>query len=182
MKILGKSLYGMVQMKVSDVIFISGPISHIPFLMYADDTQLEPESIDILVDDLELSLNDIRNWMLFNKLKLNEEKTEIILCNPKNFDIPISSLKFGDEIINFSKTGKNLGVVFDEKLNLNNHIASVSKIVYTEIRRLKQITNFISSKSGLQKLASLFVLSRLVHLCFNTFFEWSTWCHGCHKK
>ena len=70
-------------------------------------------------------------------------------------------MKFGDEIIHFSKTGKNLGVVFDEKLNLNDHIAAVSKTVYTEIRRLKQITNFISSKSSLQKLASSFVLSRL---------------------
>ena len=138
---------------------------NMPFHMYADDTQLylslEPDSIDVLVDKVEICLNDIRDWMILNKLKLNEDKTEIILCNPKNYDVPISSLKFGNEIINFSKSGKNLGVIFDEKLNLNDHIASVSKTVYTEIRRLKQISNFISSKSSLQKLASSFILSRL---------------------
>ena len=99
--------------------------------------------------------------MLMNKLKLNEEKTEIILCNPKKFDIHISSLKFGDEVVNFSNSGKNLGVVFDEKLNMNEHITSVSKTVYSEIRRLKQVRNFITSKSSLQKLASSFILSRL---------------------
>ena len=133
--------------------------------MYADDTQLyisiEPDNIDVLVSNLELCLNDIRNWMLINKLKLNEEKTEIILCNPKKFDIHISSLKFGDEVVNFSNAGKNLGVIFDEKLNMNEHITSVSKTVYSEIRRLKQVRNFITSKSSLQKLASSFILSRL---------------------
>ena len=99
---------------------------NMPFHMYADDTQLyisiEPDNIDVLVSNLELCLNDIRNWMLINKLKLNEEKTEIILCNPKKFDIHISSLKFGDEVVNFSNSGKNLGVIFDEKLNMNEHI------------------------------------------------------------
>ena len=138
---------------------------NMPFHMYADDTQLyisiEPDNIDVLVSNLELCLNDIRNWMLINKLKLNEEKTEIILCNPKKFDIHISSLKFGDEVVNFSNSGKNLGVIFDEKLNMNEHITSVSKTVYSEIRRLKQVRNFITSKSSLQKLASSFILSRL---------------------
>ena len=60
---------------------------NMPFHMYADDTQLylslEPENIDVLVNNLELCMNDIRNLMLLNKLKLNEEKTEIILCNPR---------------------------------------------------------------------------------------------------
>ena len=105
-----------------------------------------------------------RSWPVafhFPSTPPTEEKTEIILCNPKNFDIPISSLKFGDETIKFSKSGKNLGVVFDEELNMHEHITSVSKTVYTEIRRLKQISNFISSKSSLQKLASSFILSRL---------------------
>ena len=88
-------------------------------------------------------------------------KQKLFYVTLKNYDSPISSLKFGNEVISFSKSGKNLGVIFNEKLNLNDHIASLSKTVYTEIRRLKQISNFITSKSSLKKLASSFILSRL---------------------
>ena len=55
--------------------------------MYADDTQLymsiEPTNVHDLVNTLELCINDVKTWMLENKLKLNDEKTEILLCNPK---------------------------------------------------------------------------------------------------
>lgn len=90
-----------------------------------------------------------------------KKKQKSFYVTQKKFDIHISSLKFGDEVVHFSKSGKNLGVIFDEKLNMNEHITSVSKTVYSEIRRLKQVRNFITSKSSLQKLASSFILSRL---------------------
>ena len=55
--------------------------------MYADDTQLylavEPSNICDLVFSFESCINDIKNWMLINKLKLNDDKTEIMLINPK---------------------------------------------------------------------------------------------------
>ena len=56
-------------------------------------------------------------------------KQKLFYVTLKNYDSPISSLKFGNEVISFSKSGKNLGVIFYEKLNLNDHIASVSKTV-----------------------------------------------------
>ena len=59
--------------------------------MYADDTQLyisiEPTNVHDLVNTLELCINDVKTWMLENKLKLNDEKTEVLLCNPKKYDV-----------------------------------------------------------------------------------------------
>ena len=56
--------------------------------MYADDTQLylsiEPNNINVLVESIEACIKDVKDWMYINKLKLNQDKTEIILCNPKN--------------------------------------------------------------------------------------------------
>ena len=73
---------------------------------YADDSQLylsiKPSNINDLVFSLEKCISEVKDWMNTNKLKLNDEKTEVVLINPKNYDVDISSLKIGDEDIVFS--------------------------------------------------------------------------------
>ena len=80
--------------------------------MYADDTQLylsiEPNNINVLVKNIEACVKDVKDWMFINKLKLNQDKTEIILCNSKNYDISVNNIQCGDESICFSKFGKKL--------------------------------------------------------------------------
>ena len=53
-------------------------------------------------------LIDIKEWMLANKLKLNDDKTEFLLFNPRSFDIETNSLIFGSETINLSPSAKLL--------------------------------------------------------------------------
>ncbi|KAK3091754.1 hypothetical protein FSP39_022385 [Pinctada imbricata] len=73
---------------------------------YADDTQLYIV-IEPLVDWNNISrrltecLNDIREWMATNMIKLNEEKTEVMVFAPKNkiSSLQELSLLFGDNII-----------------------------------------------------------------------------------
>ena len=95
-----------------------------------------------------------------NKLKLNDEKTETILINPKKFDVNVSSLKIGDEDIVFNDKAKNLGIFLDNELSMKYQISNLSKAVYLEIRRLKHISKFVS-ESCLKTLAASFILSRL---------------------
>ena len=59
---------------------------------------------------------------------------------------------------------------------IRNHIASVSKTVYIEIRKLKQMANFIISTSSLHALS--FTLSRLDYR--NSLF--SKLCSSCYSK
>ena len=84
--------------------------------MYADNTQIylsiESPDIFVLISSLENCLNDIKYWMLVNKFKLNDEKTEIILCNHKNYNITVDELSVGKEKINILKTAKKLGSIF----------------------------------------------------------------------
>ena len=122
---------------------------------------LEPNNINVLVDNIEACIKDVKDWMYLNKLKLNQDKTEIIICNPKKFDISINNIQCGDESICFSNSGKNLGVILDDKLSMSEHILSISRSIYCEIRRMKQISNFVSSECSLKKIASSFILSRL---------------------
>ena len=132
--------------------------------MYAEYTQLylsiEPSNVSALVYDLEKCIRDVKNWMLINKLKLNDDKTESILCNPKSYKVVVDKINVGSDSIHFTNVARNLGVIIDENLNMNQHISQLSRAVYFEIRRLRQMSSFVN-ESSLKTLASSFILSRL---------------------
>ena len=131
---------------------------------YADDTQLylsiEPSNVHDLIFTLEQCIEDVKNWMHVNKLKLNDDKTEAILINPKKYEIDNDHLSIGEEKVKFANYAKNLGVYIDENLSMNCHITNISKAVYLEIRKLKHMSKFVN-ESSLKTLATSFVLSRL---------------------
>ena len=136
----------------------------IDFHMYADDTQIYM-SMDTLQPShekskLETCLKSVKDWMLSNKLKLNDEKTEVIVCNPRQFVFHFDSILIGEQSIEPSHCARNLGVFIDNKLNMNDHISHMCKSIYLELRRLKQASKYLN-QSSLKTLASSFVLSRL---------------------
>ena len=102
---------------------------------YADDTQLNmamDHSNNNWRDGLariQLCVSEIREWMNQNMLKLNDDKTELIvftlkykqnLCN----DL---SITIGDTVVDCSSQVKDLGVIFDRVLSLRQHVTYTSK-------------------------------------------------------
>ena len=75
-------------------------------------------------------ITDIRQWMLVNKSKLNNDKIELskILPQSQHEHITPSSIKIGTEPINTSAKAKNLGVIIDPSLNLASHITTTCRI------------------------------------------------------
>ena len=78
------------------------------FHLYADDTQLylafkpsEPSSIDNNISRLEKCVDDIRQWMKLNLLKLTDDKTEllVITSRPSRSQSLDISFKVGDQYI-----------------------------------------------------------------------------------
>ena len=55
---------------------------------------------------------------------------------------------------------KSIGVYLSINLPMECHITNICKSIYLEIRRLKQMSNFIDENS-LKTLAASFILSRL---------------------
>ena len=133
--------------------------------MYADDTQLYkslPSHADVsLLSTMELCINDVGNWMINNKLKLNKDKTEVLLCDPKKLCTSMPNhISIDNEKILFSTKAKNLGVVFDNMLSMDLHINHVSRMLYCELRRIGQMSGFLNETS-MKTLMSAFLLSRL---------------------
>ena len=95
-------------------------------------------------------------------LKLNNSKTEFfVAASPHNLNkLQDVSLKIGDITISPSSTIKNLGVIFDHKMSMENHVKSLVKTVNFHLRNIYRIRRFITFESCHHLVRSL-VLSRL---------------------
>ena len=109
--------------------------------LYADDTQIyitlpksEQEMSLALLQDCLL---DVGDWMRSSKLKLNPDKTEVLLFGTKLHRKEFMK-HFHTKLLNHEMTptdlSRNLGVVFDGGLNFRKHISLVCRSCYHHIR------------------------------------------------
>ena len=67
---------------------------------YADDTQLQnsatPDRLPDLIDSMPLCIDDIKDWMTDNKLKLNDDKTEVMIISSSRMSTALSIPEYFD--------------------------------------------------------------------------------------
>lgn len=160
--VLGPIIYCMFTRPLGQIISRHGLSYH----CYADDTQLYTDfnSIDCndISNKLESCLSEIVDWMQLNRLKLNRDKTELILFSQRgrpdfspNFNLEIGS----HEVFPVSVV-KNLGVFFDNNLSMESQINSICKSCYFQIRSIGKIRRYISDAACKTLIHSL-VISKL---------------------
>ena len=103
------------------------------FHFYADDTQLYVSFKDCDVDVARLRVDDcvadIRHWMVVNELKLNHDKTEIMLIYWKYHTRPFFSyFSMGNERLTTTPNARSLGVVLDDML-FDVHVSDILQII-----------------------------------------------------
>ena len=117
--------------------------------LYADDTQLYIEfnplsqSIDLIEERIVDCLTEIKEWMTANKLKLNSDKTEVLIASSVNrFNSCLKdSISFpaDGQNINPMETVESLGVKFDKDLSFEDHITSIVQACYIQLRNLQAV-------------------------------------------
>ena len=122
----------------------------IGYHVYADDTQLyisfkckQPlESIS----KVNSCLSDIRRWMITNKLKINDSKTEFIVFRSPQLRCDLSglSVNVGESQITQSLKVRDLGVTFDQFLNFDDHLTAICRSTHFHIRIIGKIWNLLS--------------------------------------
>ena len=122
---------------------------------FSDDNQFYvtgPSSeISSLVSSTQSCTSQLKSWMTVNKLKLNEDKSSLIL--PSSVDLNGSSITISSSVC-------NLGVTFDQSLSFCQHVANVCRLCYLEIRRISSVRHHLSDDTT-KTLLNAFVLSRL---------------------
>ena len=120
-------------------------------------------SISELLHFMQSCISGVKAWATANMLKLNDNKTELMLVTSKRtkhlHSLPIS-ITIGNAQIPFKKSVKNLGFTLDCHLTMNAHVSNIARTCYFELRRLASIRRFLTS-TATATLVSAFVLSRI---------------------
>ena len=134
---------------------------------FADDIQLEmsapPDGISELLHSMQSCISDVIAWATANMLKLNDNKTELMLVTSKRskhlHNLP-ASITIGNAQVPFKQSVKNLGYTLDCHLTMNAHVSNIARTCYFELRRLSSIHRFLTS-TATSTLVFAFVLSRI---------------------
>ena len=134
---------------------------------YADDSQLylafkpkDSQSRSGVLQRIEECLNDIIVWMNNNLLKLNADKTEVIVFTPKRIKVENLTVQVGNAVIKPTSHVRNLGALLDSHLDMEQHVNSISRSCYMQIRQIGQIRKYLTVDAT-KSLINSHVTSRL---------------------
>ena len=131
-------------------------ILSILFHMFADDTQLHQSfnsakssaQIDAKIK-LESCLEKVSQWMAENRLKLNSDKTEVLIAGTKQqlAKMSYTSIEVCGETIESSPCIRNLGVYFDPEMKMCAHVEQIERKCYRNIRELRSIRKYLTTET-----------------------------------
>ena len=163
--VLGPKNYIMYTKPVGAICRKHGLLHH----FYADDSQLymsfkptETVSQQETLHRVSSCLSDIVAWMHANMLKLNADKTEVIVFSSKQNAAAVEDLvvTVGSVDIKPTKCVRNLGAFLDTHLTMEQHVNAVSRSCYGHLRQISHIRPYLTSNAT-KTLVNSLVTSRI---------------------
>ena len=155
-------MFTLYSQTLSDVIYIHDCDYH----KYADDTELSkggsPDQFDNVQSCIQTCTGDVPIWINSNKLKLNTDKTEVMPVGSASRVALAKSecANIGGNSASFKMSVKYLGVHLDQTLSMRQHIDSVCRASFLELRRAATIHPYLS-QSATARLFEAMIISRL---------------------
>ena len=127
---------------------------HLPSVnCYADDTQLyaafspnQPGDDEAAPKAISDCIRDLRDWMVRDRLKLNGDKTEVLLIGTREqlAKVNVKSIAVGDQTIGAKPSVRYLGSWFDSQLSMSTHISKVCVVAFYHLHNIGRIRKFLS--------------------------------------
>ena len=156
--VLGPLLFNIYMLPLAQIM----ENNKISYHSYADDTQiyitLSPGNYSP-IQQLNMCIEQINDWMCQNFLKLNEEKTEVVVFGAKEERLKVSA-QLQTTMLKTTDKARNLGVVMDSDLNFKSHINIIKKSAYYHLKNISRVKGLMSQQD-LEKLVHAFIFSRL---------------------
>ena len=111
---------------------------------------------------METTINIVKSWMATNFLCLNDDKTEVLVIASKSMHakLAIPSVKVGDSSILPTTSARNIGVKFDNLMNLESHITETCRSAFYHLSNISKIRQFLTDEAC-ERLIHAFVTSKL---------------------
>lgn len=128
---------------------------------YADDHQIyfHCKSLDGCENRITNILVDVQSWLSSHFLKLNPEKTELLIfgkCYDKDFKVQLDQ----SDCLKVSESAKNLGVFLDKDLAFEKQISSICKSCYYQLYKISKNRKYMNLQTA-KRVVSALVLSKL---------------------
>ena len=145
--VLGPKLYCIYTKPVGDIV----KKHNLRYHCYADDTQIY---LSVKPDEnwaseksaIEACVADVGGWMNRNMLKLNQEKSELIVFSYKHRIRRVNdlSLTIGGRLLHAVQSVRNLGVIMDSGLTMEKQVNAISKSCVYHIRNIGKVRQYIT--------------------------------------
>ena len=111
---------------------------------------------------MEDCIRDIRQWMVENRLKMNNSKTEFLTIGSSQQlkKIEYDFLMVGDTSVKVVDNARNLGAYFDSTLSMVQHIDTKCTAAALQLYRIRKIRKFLT-KEATEILIHAFIFSHL---------------------
>ncbi len=121
-----------------------------------------PKDQEVTVQKLQDCISNIKSWMVTNMLKLNDEKTEVIILGTRQQrkKVNISQLNVNGITVCPTESVRNLGVMFDVDMKMQIKVKSVCSSGYHHLRNIRKIRKTLD-KNATETAVHAFVSSRL---------------------
>ena len=157
--------YCMYTKPIGDIIPSRHGLMH---HVYADDTQIyftlkpSPDNWSDAITRMENCVSEVKAWMELNLLKLNDDKTELIVFTPKHHKHLCSGVNvtIGGCKVEPATHVRNLGIIFDQKLSMEKHITTVSRNCRYHLRNISRIRKYLTDEAC-KTLVQALVTSRI---------------------
>ena len=118
-----------------------------------------------LTKELNACTDDIKSWMTENQLRLDDDKTVVLLfpfpssLKPSTVPLP-DSITLDSHNIFFSDSARNIGFILDSELSIKKHAIKICQTTYFELKRISSIRRFLNEDATTTLVTSC-ILSRL---------------------
>ena len=133
--------------------------------LFADDTNLTAsgDSMTDVENAVNSDLENLRNWLIANKLSLNVAKTEFMLIGSRQMikDFHPKIFIENKQIKQVDKC-KTLGIIVDQHLSWKNNTKNVCRKITAGICALRRIKPFVDKEHSFQYIALLFVHTSII--------------------
>lgn len=119
--------------------------------IFADDTNIanacHVNDTQQLIQDIEYDLVKVKDWLNINKVKLNVDKTQLLIISKPKLKVTHEDIKIFLDNIEIKKVNvlKILGIQIDSHLTFIEHCNFISKKCYKNVSMLYPLKNILST-------------------------------------